>query len=106
MAVVSAFGRRGKDATQFPLTLASYAVRAVRSGRRVCGQEPARDVMASVAQQRHGFCVGKLLDVSTESDNPRAESVAGDTRSSVPNQVPFRCNSRQGPARIAAATGG
>jgi hypothetical protein len=27
---------RGKDATQFPATLATFAARAVRAGRRVC----------------------------------------------------------------------
>ena len=33
---------RGKDATRFPSALASYAARAVRSGRRACGQERGR----------------------------------------------------------------
>src|ERR1043166_4763475 len=37
---------RGKDATQFPSTLASYAAKAVRSGRRVCGQLKPRDVIS------------------------------------------------------------
>src|SRR4051794_18848642 len=29
---------RGKDATAFPSALATFAARAVRSGRRLCGQ--------------------------------------------------------------------
>jgi hypothetical protein len=78
---------KGRDGTQFPMTLASYAAKAVRSGRRVCGQERARD-----AQQRHGFCVGKLPDFSTESTNPLAEALTDNTRSPVPDQVQFRCD--------------
>jgi hypothetical protein len=51
---------RGKDATQFVSALASYAARAVLSGRRLCGQLPARDVLSEVAQRRHGFTVQAL----------------------------------------------
>lgn len=51
---------RGKDPDQFPSALASFAVRAVKSGRRLCGQEKAKDVMSPLAQQRHGFKVERL----------------------------------------------
>src|ERR1700722_11057006 len=51
---------RGKDARQFPSVLASYACRAVKSCRRVCGQERANDVMSPLAQQRHAFRVERL----------------------------------------------
>jgi hypothetical protein len=51
---------RGKDATRFVSALASYAARAVLSGRRLCGQLPARDVLSEVAQRRHGFSVQAL----------------------------------------------
>jgi hypothetical protein len=83
---------KGKDATRFPSVLASYAARAVRSGRRLCGQERAKDVLSTVAQQRHGFCVGKLPDFSTESVNPLAEALTDNTVSPVPEQVQFRCD--------------
>jgi len=83
---------RGKDATQFPSVLANYAARAVRSGRRVCGQLKPRDAMSELAQQRHGFCVGKIPDFSTESTNPLAEALTDNTRSPVPDQVQFRCD--------------
>src|SRR4051812_10304292 len=46
---------KGKDGTQFPTALATFAARAVRSGRRLCGQERAKDVLSPFAQQRHGF---------------------------------------------------
>jgi hypothetical protein len=81
---------RGKDARQFPSTLASFAAKAVRSGRRVCGQLKPRDVLSERAQQRHGFVVGKIPDFSTESSNPLAEALADNTRSPVPDQVVFR----------------
>src|SRR5262245_12830323 len=44
---------KGKDPMQFPSVLASYAARAVRSGRRLCGQLRAKDVLSEVAQKRH-----------------------------------------------------
>jgi len=82
--------RRGKDARRFPSVLASFAARAVRSGRRLCGQERSKDVLSPVAQQRHGFSVSKLPDFSTESSNPLAEALADNRRSPVPDQVQFR----------------
>jgi hypothetical protein len=51
---------RGKDVTPFVSALASYAARAVLSGRRLCGQLPARDVLSVAAQRRHGFTVQAL----------------------------------------------
>ncbi|MBL8798672.1 MAG: hypothetical protein JNM56_32560 [Planctomycetia bacterium] len=67
---------QGKDATHWPTALASFAAKAVRSGRRVCGQLPAKDAMSERAQQRHGFCVGKLPDYETLTTNPLAEALA------------------------------
>ena len=52
--------RKGKDAANFASILARYAARAVRCGRKVTGQEKAKDVMSSVAQKRHGFKVASL----------------------------------------------
>jgi hypothetical protein len=51
---------KGKDPLQFPTTLAAYAARAVRSGRRLCGQERSKEVMSPLAQRRRGFRVGPL----------------------------------------------
>jgi hypothetical protein len=83
---------RGKDARQFPSTLASYAAKAVRSGRRVCGQLKARDVMSERGQQRHGFCVGKPPNYSPESSNPLSEALTDNTVSPAIDQVQFRCD--------------
>jgi len=51
---------KGKDPLTFPTTLATYAARAVRSGRRLTGQERSKDAMSPLAQRRHGFRVGSL----------------------------------------------
>jgi hypothetical protein len=51
--------QRGKDVTRFPSALASFAARAVRSGRRVYGQEKDKDVLSPLAQTRHRMkCAG------------------------------------------------
>jgi hypothetical protein len=51
---------RGKDAALFPSALATFAARAVASGRRLCGQERAKDVLSPRAQRRHSFAVEPL----------------------------------------------
>ena len=51
---------QGRDATQFASALAAFAARAVRSGRRLTGQEKSRDVLSPVARHRHGFAVEPL----------------------------------------------
>jgi hypothetical protein len=84
--------KSGKDATQFPSVLASYAAKAVKSGRKVCGMQKAKDVMNERTQQKRSFVVGKLPDFSTESCNPLAEALADNTISPVPDQVQFRCD--------------
>ena len=82
--------QKGRDATEFASTLASYAARAVRCGRRVKGQIKAKDALNEQAQQRHGFCVGKLPDFSTLDTNPLQEALIDNTNSPVPEQVHFR----------------
>jgi hypothetical protein len=81
---------RGKDAAAFPSALAAYAARAVKSGRRVCGQERAKDTLSPTAQQRHGFVTGKLPDFSTLNGNPLQEALIDNTVSPVPDQAAFR----------------
>lgn len=81
---------RGKDPSKFVSVLATFAARAVRSGRRVCGQEQAKDVLSPVAQERHGISVNSLPLISTLNTNPLAEALTDNTRSPVPDQVSFR----------------
>ena len=80
--------RRGKDATAFVSALATLASRAVRGGRRLSGQERARDALSRTAQRRHGFRVEGL--VGTLAGNAWDEALIDNTQSPVPEQVCFR----------------
>jgi hypothetical protein len=51
---------QGKDVNSLVMTLADFAVRHVRCGRRLCGQERAREVFSCRAQHRKGFRVESL----------------------------------------------
>ena len=55
---------RGKDVSKFPVTFCRFAAFAVKSGRRLCGQEKPKDVLSPVAQKLKGFRV-ESLPVST-----------------------------------------
>ena len=81
---------RKKDVTAFVSVFANLACRAVKSGRRLCGQECAKDALSGVAQLRHSFVVGKLPDYSTLNGTPIEEALRDNTRSEVPDQVCFR----------------
>jgi hypothetical protein len=82
--------RRGKNVLGFVSALATYAARAVNSGRRVCGHERKKEVLSPVAQRLHSFCVGKLPDFSTLDGNPLEDALTDNTVSPVPEQVAFR----------------
>ena len=82
--------RRDKDASRFPAALASFAARAVRSGRRLCGQERSKDVLSSLAQQQHGFTLSSIPDGSTLSGNVFDEALRDNTQSPPAEQVAFR----------------
>ena len=82
--------RQGKDPMQFPSALATYAARAVRSGRRLCGQERSKDVLSPLAQQRHGLLVSRLPQASTLNGTPVEEALQDNTQTPVPEQVSFR----------------
>jgi hypothetical protein len=81
---------RGKDVAQFPSVLASFAAKAVRSGRRLCGQDSAKDVLSPRAQRLHGFGTSRLPEVSTLSTNPLEEALQDNMQTPVPDQVAFR----------------
>jgi hypothetical protein len=94
---------RGKDATQFPVAFAFMVTKAVRSGRRLCGQEKAKDVMSPVAQRRHGFNIEPLRSSTARSieilygtvngqqdQDAFEERLRDNTVTSVPDQPAFR----------------
>jgi DNA-directed RNA polymerase specialized sigma24 family protein len=81
---------RGRDPSAFVSALTAYAVRQVRSGRRLCGQEKAKDVLSRRAQRRHGFAVHGLPDSRSPAAQVFAEALRDNTRTAVPEQVAFR----------------
>jgi hypothetical protein len=81
---------RGKDPTAFVSALATFAARAVNSGRRVCGQERSKDVLSPSAQKRHGFVVERLPDYCTLAGTSLEEALVENTATPVPEQVSFR----------------
>ena len=82
---------KGKDVSGFISTLAVYAARAVRSGRRLAGQERANDVLSPRAQERKGFLVQTLPahDTGTE-DNAALDALRDSTKSPPPDAAAFR----------------
>src|ERR1700676_332904 len=78
--------QQGKDVTRFPSAIATFAARAVRSGRRLCGQEKAKDVLSPPAQRRRGFTVQSLLDFSTLAGNPLEDALIDNTVTPVDEQ--------------------
>lgn len=83
---------KGKRPETFVSAIASFTARAVRSGRQLCGQEKAKDVMSPRAQRIHAFHVGKLPDYSALSCNPLAEALTDNTQTPPDVQAVFRCD--------------
>jgi hypothetical protein len=82
--------RRGKDPTQFVASFSRLAARAVWSGRRLCGQDKARDVLSPRHQRCRNISVWSLTAGNT-SDNGRFDEALWDnTQMPVPDQVAFR----------------
>jgi hypothetical protein len=61
---------------QFVSVLADFAVRAVRAGRRLCGQLKPKDVLSERAQRRHGFRV-QSLPLSTRTCHEELNGLGG-----------------------------
>jgi hypothetical protein len=83
---------KGKDAAQFVSALASYAARAVNSGRRLCGQEKTRDALSTLAQQLHDFKVNPLPNGIRRRGNVFDEALEQNMQTPVPDQVAFRAD--------------
>lgn len=81
---------QGKHPEEFVSVMAAYAARAVKSGRRLCGQEKAKDVLSPLAQNRRGFTVSPYPETGTLSGNPFDEALLDNTQTPIPDQVSFR----------------
>jgi hypothetical protein len=82
--------QRGEQPGTFISAIARYAARAVRSGRRLCGQQTAKDVLSTRVQDRRGFTVGPISDGRSRNDDFFYEALADNTITPVPDQVSFR----------------
>jgi hypothetical protein len=82
---------RGKGPAEFVSTFAGYAARAVRRGRRVCGQEAGQEVLSPRAQARHGFAVLRLpAGPSTLNGSPLEEALLDNAVTPPPEAAAFR----------------
>jgi DNA-directed RNA polymerase specialized sigma24 family protein len=81
---------RGKDPLAFVSRIATFAALHAKSGRHVCGQEKAKDVLSPLAQRRHSFTVSRLPDGGSRHGNLFDEALADNTVSPIPEQVAFR----------------
>jgi len=94
---------RGRNVNHFPTVFAMLVAKAVRCGRRLCGQEKAKDVLSPRAQWRGGFKVASLpsstrTDFDTLYAIPRGQQIqdAFEERlqdnaiTPVPDQAAFR----------------
>ena len=81
---------RGKDPAAFVSALAGYAARAVRRGRRVCGQEAGQEVLSPRAQARHDFAVLRLLQRTTLNGSPLEEALLDNAVTPPPEAAAFR----------------
>jgi hypothetical protein len=82
--------RRGKRPQRFVGAIATFAARAVRSGRRLCGQERARDALSPLAQRRHAFAVLAIPAGSPRTGDPLADALRDNTRTPPDEQAGFR----------------
>jgi hypothetical protein len=94
---------KGKDIRKFTMVFVFLVAKAVKSGRRICGQEKSRDVLSPLAQQRHNFVVESLPISSRVAHDglygiPQGqrkldayeERLQDNLQSPIPDQVQFR----------------
>ena len=95
--------QRGKDAGEFLATFNDFLVRAVSNGRRLLGNEKAKDAMCGQTQKRRGFRVEPLpMDLSASHESLYStvhgqrehdafeERLCDNTLTPVPDQAAFR----------------
>jgi hypothetical protein len=106
---------QGKDPRTFPDAFASYAARAVKCGRRLCGHEKGKGALSVIAQQRHGCFVEPLPHSTAATHEERyshgrgqqrqdafKERLRDNVQTPAPEQVCFRLDF---PAWLTTLTG-
>jgi hypothetical protein len=86
--------RRGKNPDSFSTAIATFAGRAIRSGRKLCGQDRAKDALSFRAQRLHGFRVGSLPEGRDGPGGVFDEALAGSTKSRPDVQAQYRLDFR------------
>ena len=80
--------RQRKDVAEFVSAVADFAVRHVRSGRGLCGQQRSKDAMSPVAQRLHGFRVEPLTQPTRPGhDGLFSDPHGQDTRDAFEEQL-------------------
>jgi hypothetical protein len=82
--------RRGKDPSAFVITLAQFAARHVKAGRRLCGNESSKDVMSGVARRRRGFRLERLKEHGAYDEPEWQEALQDNLQTPVPDAAAFR----------------
>jgi len=72
-----------------------FAARAVKCGRRVCGQESSKDAFSTTCRLRRGLVVTRLADYDGSGDNPLSEALAENRRTPPDEQAAFRIDFRE-----------
>jgi DNA-directed RNA polymerase specialized sigma24 family protein len=81
---------QGRDPSAFVATLTRLAALAVSSGRRLCGQQSARDALSPVCHRRQGFAVAPLPDPGSDRISVFDDALRDNMQSPIPDQVQFR----------------
>ncbi len=80
-----------KDVNEFVSALAGFAVRHVRSGRKLCRMDRPKDVLSPRAQRLHGFTAQSLPTHDTcKPGNPVLEALRDNAATPPPDAAAFR----------------
>ncbi len=80
-----------KDVNEFVSALATFAVKHVRAGRKLCKMERPRDVLSPRAQRLHGFVAQSLPTHDTaRPGNPVLEALRDNAATPPPDAAAFR----------------
>ncbi len=83
--------RGQKDVDTFVSALAGFAVRHVRSGRKLCRQESSKDALSPLAQRKHGFTARSLPAHDTGNAlNTALDNLVDNAATPPPDQAAFR----------------
>lgn len=80
---------QGRGERAFPSSLARYAIRHVRAGRKIGGRLNVRDPLSRYAQLRKGIQVQRLQRFQRESGR-WVDAMVADRRAPIPDQVALR----------------